>query len=311
MWIPLPLLKTKPMQVSSIQSKPLQLKPPDPNTSTRPIQHGQTHWPPSSSAYSQFHQSSNLPIRFVAIGDWGSGQLPEYQVAHAITQQAQANPFQFVITLGDNFYPELAKDNIVQKQFFAPFNQFLRQNPVPWYASLGNHDKPIQSAVKQVFNMPNSYYTYQKGPIQFFVLNTNNFTPQQGQWLDTELKKSTSPWKVVYGHHPPYTSGTHKSNPHLINNLVPILENNKVNLYLNGHEHGYERLEKINGVQYVTSGGGGGIISQQIFNNLIPQSKVRSELHHFLVVDANRQYMRIQAITPSNQLIDEVWLSQS
>nr|WP_319423581.1 hypothetical protein [Pleurocapsa sp. FMAR1] len=42
-----------------------------------------------------------------------------------------------------------------------------------------------------------------------------------------------------------YSSGSHGSSPELIDKLSPLFARNGVQLYLNGHDHDYERTEPI------------------------------------------------------------------
>ena len=66
----------------------------------------------------------------------------------------------------------------------------------------------------------------------------------------------------------------------------------------------------MNGVQYITSGGGGGIISQKIFTHNLPMSQVRASQHHFLVIDADPEKLTLNAITPQLKLLDTVVLEK-
>ena len=45
-------------------------------------------------------------LRFVAIGDWGDDDGRQYEVAAAMAQWAEVYRPEFVMSLGDNFYPE-------------------------------------------------------------------------------------------------------------------------------------------------------------------------------------------------------------
>ena len=122
--------------------------------------------PPINTSQTNRYPNSQS-TRFVAIGDWGSGLPAEYQVAQAMTEQAKRTPFNFVITLGDNFYPKKDSTNLLQTQFLQPFNPFLSSQPIPWFPSLGNHDMPVANAVQQVFKMPALFTPTNKGPYSF------------------------------------------------------------------------------------------------------------------------------------------------
>lgn len=64
-------------------------------------------------------------------------------------------------------------------------------------------------------------------------------------------------WKIVSGHHPLYSSGYYGTNLELIKRLEPLFARYRVQLYLNGHEHHYERTKPIKGTTYLTCGTGG------------------------------------------------------
>jgi hypothetical protein len=76
-------------------------------------------------------------------------------------------------------------------------------------------------------------------------------------WLRDELKKSTAKWKVVYGHDQVY-SAVRGDNDDPIERLLPILEENRVDLYLCGHEHLFQHLKRAGSVHYFVNGAAGG-----------------------------------------------------
>ena len=125
-----------------------------------------------------------------------------------------------------------------------------------FYASLGNHDDPNQRFYKP-FNMNGErYYTYTKGPVRFFVLDSNYMDQKQLDWLERELKASNDPWKIGYFHHPLYSSGArHGSEVDLRAQLEPLFLKYGVSAVFAGHEHFYERIHPQKGIAYFTSGG--------------------------------------------------------
>ena len=56
-----------------------------------------------------------------------------------------------------------------------------------------------------------------------------------------DLAARTLPWKIVYLHQPPYSSGDHGSDTALRSKLAPVFEHHGVQLVLAGHDHDYER----------------------------------------------------------------------
>jgi acid phosphatase len=174
----------------------------------------------------------------------------------------QQNPYNLVILAGDNIYNngEIEKINQV---FELPYQPLLK-NGVKFHACLGNHDIRTDNGVPQVkypgFNMQGRYYTFTQNQVQFFALDTNNNADWQNQliWLEKELSSSQNPWKIVFGHHPIYSSGQYGSNKNFIKIFTPLFKKYNVQLYINGHEHNYERTSSINGTTYLICGAGAG-----------------------------------------------------
>jgi hypothetical protein len=117
--------------------------------------------------------------------------------------------------------------------------------------------------------------------------------------LKSALAASTSPWKVVYMHQPPYSSGLHGS----IDWIQWPFKDWGATIALGGHDHVYERLE-IDGFPYIVNGLGGG--PRYYFVNILSGSLVRySENHGAMLVVADSQQITFQFITEHGELIDE------
>ncbi|MGF1480138.1 MAG: metallophosphoesterase family protein [Cyanophyceae cyanobacterium] len=205
-------------------------------------------------------QQQTLLLRFVSLADVGTGDRKQYAVAEAMKHYYQQHPFPAVLLAGDNIYRNGTIKKIA-RAFEQPYS-YLRQQGVKFFACLGNHDIRIANGNHQVqypeFNMSGRYYTFRRGPVQFFALDTNRNAAWQHQltWLEQELNRSKAPWKVVFGHHPLYSSGRYRFSRRLAPKLKPLFENYGVQLYINGHEHHYERTHSISGTTYVTCGSG-------------------------------------------------------
>ena len=99
-----------------------------------------------------------------------------------------------------------------------------------FYPILGNHDwlttiGQLPKPYLDYFSLPGNerYYDFIRGPVHFFAVDSDINEPDgitsnsiQGQWLQSALSASTSPWNVVYLHHSPYSSGLHGSNTCLL-----------------------------------------------------------------------------------------------
>jgi hypothetical protein len=79
-------------------------------------------------------------VRFAVIGDMGTGEPPQYEVAGQLITDRQRFPFEFVIALGDDLYGG-SEPGDFEKKFERPCKLLLDAG-VKFYAVLGNHDSP-------------------------------------------------------------------------------------------------------------------------------------------------------------------------
>lgn len=219
-------------------------------------------------------EKKSKPVRFVAIGDTGSGQKEQIEVARQLEKRLDENPYSFKLMLGDNVYPD-GNPNDFQGRYFGPY-EALSKRGVQTFPVLGNHDVrkgngPAHLAAyfpkqgdpenKEYFSRSGSQYTFTRGDVQFFALDTNGGIDQkEHDWLENELKMSKAKWKVAYAHHPIYSSGYHGSSSRLKKQLEPLLKQYGVDAYLAGHDHNGEYFKddpQFGGVLHLISGGGG------------------------------------------------------
>jgi predicted MPP superfamily phosphohydrolase len=100
-------------------------------------------------------------IRFAVIGDSGTGDRDQYEVAQQMESYRKLVGFDFVIMLGDNIYGGHAPRDFAQK-FEIPYKPLLDAG-VKFYASLGNHDDPNIERLYKPFNMGGQrYHTFKK-----------------------------------------------------------------------------------------------------------------------------------------------------
>jgi hypothetical protein len=192
-------------------------------------------------------------VRFAVIGDTGSGNPPQYEIADRMAEIHAIFPFEFVIMLGDNLYG-LERPVDYARKFERPYAKLLEQG-VEFYASLGNHDNPNQRFYEP-FNMGGErYYAFTKGDVKFFALDSNYMDEEQLAWLEKELEGTGEPWKIAFFHHPLYSSGGfHGSEFGLREQLEPLFVEHDVRVVFSGHEHFYERIKPQGGVYYFIAG---------------------------------------------------------
>jgi len=242
-------------------------------------------------------------IRFAVIGDTGSGSEKQQQVADMMVRYRTAFPFDFVLMMGDNLYGgETPKD--FEKKFSNVYKPLLDAK-INFYATLGNHDLPLQIYYEN-FNMNGKeYYRFKKGNVAFYSLNSNYMDKKQVQWLENELAKDTSDWKVCFFHHTPYSSARkHGSDGQLREIVEPIFLKHRVNLVLTGHDHVYERIKPQKGIYYFVSGAGGQLRTGDVkqSSQLIEKSYDRDM--HFMLFEVDGDRLYFQTISRTGETVD-------
>jgi 3',5'-cyclic AMP phosphodiesterase CpdA len=118
---------------------------------------------------------------------------------------------------------------------------------------LGNHDVRVQGGRYQFdeLSMPRRYYRRAIGPVELYLLDSNDVDDAQTAWLRRTLSRSRARWKLAAFHHPAFTCGNYESQPTVVARWVPLFERYGVRLVLSGHDHNYQRFSPRRGVRYV------------------------------------------------------------
>ncbi len=253
------------------------------------------------------------PLRFAVIGDFGQGEQGEADVA-ALVKSWQP---EFIITTGDNNYPSGAAETIDQNigqfyhEFIYPYKGSYGEGAdrLRFFPILGNHDWDTNRAEAyfDYFELPGNerYYDFVWEPVHFFALSADSREPDgvsagsiQAMWLKEVMSISSSPWKIVYMHQPPYSSGPRGP----VTWMRWPFQEWGASLIMAGHDHYYERLE-IDGLPVFINGLGGGPIYS--FGEIAEGSIVRfnGDYGAMLVVCDERE-MTLQFITRTGEVID-------
>ena len=197
-------------------------------------------------------------LHFAVIGDNGNGDDPQYVLGRQMAEWHARFQFPLVVMMGDNIYGSDRPQDF-ERKFKLPYKALLDKG-VKFYASLGNHDSREQRYY-EFFNMNGKLYYSFKAPkedVRFFALESTYMDQDQLKWIEDELKKSGEDWKIVFFHHPLYSSSRrHGSQLKLRAVLEPLFIQYNVSLVLNGHDHAYERIKPQNGIQYFVVGSSG------------------------------------------------------
>jgi predicted phosphodiesterase len=242
-------------------------------------------------------------VRFAVIGDSGTGERAQYEVAQEMEAYRERVGFDFVIMLGDNIYGgHHPKD--FQEKFEWPYKRLLDAG-VKFYAALGNHDDPGQERLYKPFNMNGDrYYAFKKGDVEFFVLDSNYMDPSQLNWIENHLQNSKSKWKICYFHHPLYSDGrTHGPDLDLRSRLAPMFRRYGVNVVFSGHEHVYERLRPEGNIYYFILGNSGKLMTHD-FRSPQQMEKAIDTDRSFMLVEIAGDKLYFQTISRGGQTVD-------
>ncbi|HEV8600258.1 MAG TPA: hypothetical protein VGQ69_12910 [Gemmatimonadales bacterium] len=253
-------------------------------------------------------------IRFALIGDYGSGDEREAEVARLIESWKP----DFVATVGDNDYENETGgiDRAIgpfYHEYIAPYrgsygagargvNRFF---PIPGHR---DWDHAALKAYLDFFTLPGNerYYDMVWGPVQLFMLDTDEREPDgatessaQAVWLRQRLAQSTASWKLVLAHHAPYSS-------HEVEDITRMRWPFKAwgaDAVLSGYYHVYERL-LVDGLPYFVNGAGGAWVSG--FGVVDPHSQFRyAEDNGAMLVDASVTRISFRFVNRRGRIVDE------
>lgn len=200
---------------------------------------------------------------FICVGDYGAGNKIQYKVAKTMNMLCQHYPIQFIVGLGDNIYPDGVK-SVHSKLFYSHFEKpySILPKDIQFLQCLGNHDykgsvesQINYSNVSSRWYMPKNYYCVHKKingvHVDLFAIDTNmnklssNQRQKQEQWLLHSLENSKARWRIVFGHHPWKSSGSHgdTKNKHLEKLFKKIIQTKQVHLILAGHDHDQQHIK--------------------------------------------------------------------
>ena len=189
--------------------------PPPPGASTRPI----------SSPASIAAALPGMPLTLAVVGDFGRCHEAgaECEAEKAVARLVASWAPDYVLTTGDNNYP--AGVSATMAPNLQPYRAYIEAGR--FLPALGNHDwgnRDGPRAYLAQFRPPGNgrYYHVTLGDLGLWVLDSDEHEPDgidadsvQARWLREGLAASPTPVNVVVLHHPPYSSGAHRSSARL------------------------------------------------------------------------------------------------
>jgi hypothetical protein len=212
-------------------------------------------------------------VRLIAIGDIGEGNEGQNAIGDRMSAKCiQVGGCDAVIVNGDNFYDNGVK-SVDDAQWIPKFEQPYDRpglNGLPFYAVLGNHDYgPTSTGNKQAqidytflpvgtgpgkrksdkWQMPEAYYDVKIGHVHLFAIDTIDFlSAEQENEMSIRVAESEATWKMVFGHHPRFTSGEHYWDNQLLG-FGGMFDFQRsiycgADLFMAGHDHDMELIDK-------------------------------------------------------------------
>jgi hypothetical protein len=234
-----------------------------------------------------------------------------------VSQLVKSWAVDFIITTGDNNYMNGAASTIdanvgqYYSEFIFPYRGGFGSGGARnrFFPTLGNHDWEAPGAAPYLdyFTLPGNerYYDFARGPAHFFAVDSDPHEPDgisqgsvQAQWLRNGLAASTRPYRFVYMHQAPFSSGPNGSQPAL---QWPY-RSWGASAIIAGHDHFYERIV-LDGFPYFVNGAGG--YSLYGFAAPVPGSAVRYNADHgAMLVEVSRSEAVFRFITRTGALVD-------
>ncbi len=249
-----------------------------------------------------------LPARY----EW----LPDAGEVTAVGRAMAKWPVDLWFHVGDVIYP-YGEHRHYAAGFFRPFGDLLRQ--APCYAVIGNHDHDTNRARPFTQNFvvaPNSVsgdrrmFSFRDGPVRFIGIDLNrtfDASHPSYRFLEQELSHAAEPWVVVLSHPPVFSASRQTDRRDLIRHLAPLLRRYRVDLYLCGHDHNYQRFGKPGEPIYVVSGGGGKSLYELRHHTKLEAAYAGWQ---FVAVEVDGPVMRLQCVGLDGNPIDRLTIDK-
>lgn len=262
-------------------------------------------------------RASGDTFRFAAIGDTHPGFTDQ---AGRLMDQTIAEGFDFSVHAGDIQYYSGALESWTT--WFQGMGPWLAQGA--FYPSIGNHEFEDQNPTEYEdyfvrlfhgagFDGTDRYYRFESGGVWFFALDTEGDVAagsEQAQWFEAQLADAAAQpgyrFSVVFFHKPFVTCGDTSQNSGARAHYQPLFQQYDVLLVLQGHMHGYERFE-IDGVTYITTAGGGGLMGDVSENDTRAECALREAAgpwYHAMLFEVGATTLSGRAIDADGQALD-------
>jgi acid phosphatase len=135
--------------------------------------------------------------------------------------------------------------------------------------------------------------------------------PAQLSWFKRALEASKAEWKIVIGHHPIYSGSARGGTPELIDCLLPLMREHKVQVYFNGHDHDLQHM--VAGQINFFGSGAGSIVSSRSIE--MEYTKFARNIPGFIAASLRADRLDVRMIDGDGQMVHaasvpRVWRDQ-
>lgn len=208
-------------------------------------------------------KGTSIPVRIWVISDFGQTNSADNE--RRLETIAQWKSFNnnyhasFVLSLGDQSEDDAIYQ--IQHNYFSQLENILKNSPL--YTTIGNHDNhdslynylktftlPAEADAGGIASHTEKYYSFDYSNIHVVVLCTeiddDMSYKAQIEWLKKDLDKNRHKWLIACMHQPFHSGGYHPTDENESaqkrrEDWLTVLEDNGVDLVLQGHNHVYER----------------------------------------------------------------------
>lgn len=269
------------------------------------------------------------PVRMLVLGDSGSGSADQLAVRDAF----MTNEYDIFLHMGDMAYGS-GEFTEFEANFFEPYQDLMHRVPV--FPTMGNHEYKTDAGqpyldVYHLFEAAlraeenERYYSFDYANIHFTSLDSNDARlipiyvsgdrsdDDMFDWLVDDIGGSDAEWKIVFMHHPFYSSSSRGIRGANVERFLSVLEDLGVDLILAGHDHHYERTVPLldgctavepAGITQIIAGGSGAGLRDVTLGQWFTAG-IHNTDYTYLSLEVHGCRLRGQALDTMNTVVDE------
>lgn len=252
-------------------------------------------------------------LSFLLLGDQGTGNLRQWQVADGMHLEAARSPVDAVFLMGDSFYPH-GVTSVDDWQWRYKFENVYREalSQTPFFATFGNHDYygsetplieyatdnigsgrwqfPARDYLTVLGGTPNAPLVRVAFIDTGLVLRDANNAVRS---LDRLLSGPKARWTVLVTHKPLTSGNSFDHRPGARALWLEVLNRHQVNLIISGHDHNMQFISPEDAPLQVIQGAGGKY-GQPLTNPDLDGLEFYSALQGFSRLDVSNEQLVIR-----------------